>query len=158
MCIWPIHFDFEFEFKPQVQRIMDHFFVDFEVIVLFSSRHTDTTMPLPPQNMGLQILRKFYRSTIESITAGCITDWYGNCLASDRKALQRVVRKAQYITGAELIANPLPLYQAVSEVGSKNGQRLQLPYTVLSATAQEAVPMYQVWNQQVREQLLHPSY
>ncbi|CDQ78178.1 unnamed protein product [Oncorhynchus mykiss] len=29
---------------------------------------------------------------------GCITAWYGNCSASDRKALQRVVNTAQYIT------------------------------------------------------------
>jgi hypothetical protein len=35
---------------------------------------------------------------------GCITAWYGNCSASDRKALQRVVRMAQYITGAKLPA------------------------------------------------------
>ena len=52
--------------------------------------------------MGPQILKRFY--------SGCITAWYGNCLASDRKALQRVVRTAQYITGAKL---PGPLHQAV---------------------------------------------
>ena len=44
--------------------------------------------------MGPQILKKFYSCTIESI--GCITAWYGNCAASDRKALQRVVRTAQF--------------------------------------------------------------
>ena len=33
-----------------------------------------------------------------------ITAWYGNCSATDRKALQRVVRTAQYITGAKLPA------------------------------------------------------
>ena len=49
--------------------------------------------------MGPQILKKFYNCTIESITA-----WYGSCSASDRKALQRVVRTAQYITGAKLPA------------------------------------------------------
>jgi hypothetical protein len=37
-----------------------------------------------------QILKMLYSCTIESLT-GCITAWYGNCLASDRKALQRVV-------------------------------------------------------------------
>ena len=41
---------------------------------------------------------------IESILTGCITAWYGNCLASDRKALQRVVCMAKYITGAKLPA------------------------------------------------------
>ncbi|KAK6307924.1 hypothetical protein J4Q44_G00211950 [Coregonus suidteri] len=49
-------------------------------------------------------LKKFYSCTIESILTGCITAWYGNCLASDRKALQRVVCTAQHITGAKLPA------------------------------------------------------
>ena len=54
--------------------------------------------------MSLKILKKLYRCTIESILTGCITAWYGNCSASDRKARQRGVRKAQYITGAKLPA------------------------------------------------------
>jgi hypothetical protein len=52
--------------------------------------------------MGPQILKRFYNCTIESILTGCITAWYGNCSASDCKALQRVVQTAQYITGAKL--------------------------------------------------------
>ncbi|KAM9568418.1 uncharacterized protein ACWYII_008726 isoform 1-T1 [Salvelinus alpinus] len=54
--------------------------------------------------MGPRILKKFYSCTIESILTGCITAWYGNCSASDRKALQRVVRTAQNVTGAKLPA------------------------------------------------------
>ena len=54
--------------------------------------------------MGPQTLKRFYSCTIESILAGCITAWYGNCSASDHKALQRVVRMAQYISGAKLPA------------------------------------------------------
>ena len=54
--------------------------------------------------MGPQILKKIYSCTIESILTGCITAWYGNCLASDCKALQCVVRMAQYITGTDLPA------------------------------------------------------
>jgi hypothetical protein len=50
--------------------------------------------PSDPQNV--------LHYTIESILTGCITTWYGDCLASDRKAVQRVVRMAQYITGAKL--------------------------------------------------------
>ena len=49
-----------------------------------------------------QILKMFYRGTIESILTGCINAWYSNCSASDRKAIQRVVGMAQYITGAKL--------------------------------------------------------
>jgi hypothetical protein len=54
------------------------------------------TTPFPPQEnekfvMGSQILKKkFYSCIIESILMGCITAWYGNCSASDRKALQKV--------------------------------------------------------------------
>jgi gmma-aminobutyric acid receptor subunit gamma len=43
--------------------------------------------------MGPQNLKRFYSCNIES-------NQYSNCSASDRKALQRVVR-AQYITGAK---------------------------------------------------------
>ena len=50
--------------------------------------------------MGPEILKRFYSCNIESILPGCITACYGNCLASDRKALQRVVCTAQYITGS----------------------------------------------------------
>ncbi|XP_071208102.1 F-box/LRR-repeat protein 8 isoform X1 [Salvelinus alpinus] len=59
---------------------------------------------LKHRHPGLKETGKFYSCTIESILTGCITAWYGNCLASDRKALQRVVRTAQYITGAKLPA------------------------------------------------------
>ena len=52
--------------------------------------------------MGPQILKKVDSCTIESILTGCIPAWYGNCSASARKALQRVVCMAQYITGAKL--------------------------------------------------------
>ena len=54
--------------------------------------------------MDPKILKRFYSCIIESILTGCITAWYGNCSAPDRKALQRVVRTAQYITGAKLPA------------------------------------------------------
>ena len=54
--------------------------------------------------MGPQILKRFYSCTIESILTDCITAWYGNCSSSHRKALQRVVQKAQYIIGAKLPA------------------------------------------------------
>uniref|UniRef100_A0AAZ3S588 Alkylated DNA repair protein AlkB homologue 8 N-terminal domain-containing protein n=1 Tax=Oncorhynchus tshawytscha TaxID=74940 RepID=A0AAZ3S588_ONCTS len=79
------------------------------------SKHTKTVVKRARQSifplrkldrfvMGPQILKMFYSCDIESILTGCITAWYGNCSASDRKALQRVVRMAQYITGAKLPA------------------------------------------------------
>ena len=79
------------------------------------SKHTKTVGKRVRQNlfplrrlkrfgMGLQILKRFYSCTIESILTGCITAWYGNCSASDCKVLQRVVRTAQYI-----ICHPGPI-------------------------------------------------
>ncbi|CDQ65473.1 unnamed protein product [Oncorhynchus mykiss] len=79
------------------------------------SKHTKPAVKRARQNlfplmrlkifgMGPQILKSFYSCTIESILIGCTTAWYGNCSVSDRKALQRVVRTAQYITGAKLPA------------------------------------------------------
>ena len=71
------------------------------------SKHTKTVVKRARQNlfplrrlkrfgMGPEILKRFYSCTI--------TAWYGNCSASDCKALQRVVRTAQYITRAKLPA------------------------------------------------------
>ncbi len=51
---------------------------------------------LPP------ILTTFYRGTIESVLTSCITVWYGNCSAADRKTLQRTVNMAAKIIGAPL--------------------------------------------------------
>ena len=53
-------------------------------------------MPFPPQET-----EKIWHG---SILTGCNTAWYGNCSVSDRKALQRIVLTAQYITGAKLPA------------------------------------------------------
>ena len=45
-----------------------------------------------------QVLSKYYFCTIESVLTSCITAWYGNGSVHDRKALQRVVKKVQYVT------------------------------------------------------------
>uniref|UniRef100_A0A673ZH06 Dynamin-type G domain-containing protein n=1 Tax=Salmo trutta TaxID=8032 RepID=A0A673ZH06_SALTR len=47
---------------------------------------------------------QFYSCIIESILTSCITAWYGKSTTLDHMVLQRVVRTAQYITGAELRA------------------------------------------------------
>ncbi len=43
-------------------------------------------------------------ATIESVLTSCITVWYGNCSAADRKTLQRTVNTAAKIIGAPLPA------------------------------------------------------
>ncbi len=59
-----------------------------------------------------RILRSFYTCTVESILTGCITAWFGNSTAGNRRALQRVVRTARHIVGGEL-PSLQDLHQAV---------------------------------------------
>ena len=67
------------------------------------------TAPLQSQEaeemwLVTKTLTNFYRCTIESILLGCITAWYGNYTARNRRALQRVVQSDQRITGGKLPA------------------------------------------------------
>ena len=79
------------------------------------STHTDSVVKKAQQclfnvrrlkkfGLSLKTLTNFYRCTIESILSVCITAWYGNCTAHNRKALQRVVRSAQRFTRGKLLA------------------------------------------------------
>ena len=62
-------------------------------------QHLSNLRGLKKFGLTPKTLTNVYRCTIESILWGCITAWYGNCTAHNRKALQRVVRSAQRITG-----------------------------------------------------------
>ena len=81
--------------------------------------------------MGPQILKRFYSCIIESILTGCITAWYGNCSTSDPKELKRVVRTAQYITGAKLPAIQ-DLYTRQCQMKALKMVRLQPPESYCS--------------------------
>ncbi len=48
------------------------------------------------------ILKTFYSGAIESVLTQCISVWYGNSLNQDCKALRRVVRLAERISGSAL--------------------------------------------------------
>ncbi len=48
------------------------------------------------------ILKTFYSGAIESVLTQCISVWYGNATNQDCKALQRVVRLAERISGSAL--------------------------------------------------------
>ena len=77
------------------------------------SREEGTAKPIPPQKFAASphILKTFNSCTIESILTGCITAWYGNCSASDRKALERVVRTPSTSLGPSflLIRTSIPI-------------------------------------------------
>ncbi len=68
---------------------------DTTVVGLISNTRLRASLPLP-------ILTTFYRGTIESVLTSCITVWYGNCSAADRKTLQQTVNTAAKIIGAPL--------------------------------------------------------
>ncbi len=48
------------------------------------------------------ILKTFYSGAIKSVLTQCISVWYGNVSNQDCKALQRVVRLAEHISGSAL--------------------------------------------------------
>ncbi len=58
--------------------------------LLFSTGGESVSLPPP-------ILTTFSRGTIESVLTSCITVWYGNFSAADRKTLQRTVNTAAKI-------------------------------------------------------------
>ncbi len=77
------------------------------------SAHTDAVLKKAHQHLFFlrrlrkfgtspSILRSFYTCTVESFLTSCITAWFGNSTAGNRRALQRVVRNARHIVGGEL--------------------------------------------------------
>ena len=107
-------------------------------------------------------LTNFYRCTIESILAGCITAWYGNCSALNRKALQRVVRSAQRITRGQSTCPPGHLHHPMSQEGHKDhqGQQPPEPLPVHPAIIQKArsVQVHQSWDRETEKQLLSQGH
>ncbi len=109
--------------KTPVERVNSFKFLGVHITEdLTWSTHTDAVLKKSYQRlfflrrlrkfgMSPSILRSFYTCTVESILTGCITAWFGNSTAGNRKALQRVVRTARHIVGASL--PPGYLHQAV---------------------------------------------
>ncbi len=52
--------------------------------------------------VSLAILKTSYSGAIESVLTQCISVWYDNVLNQDCKALKRVVRLAEHISGSDL--------------------------------------------------------
>ena len=111
------------------------------------STHTDSVVKKAQQCLfNLRRLKKcgfspktltnFYRCTIERILSGSITDWYGNCTSLNRKALQRVVRSAQLITGANYLPSRTPTPPNVTgrpKRSKDNNHRSHCLFTPLSS-------------------------
>ncbi len=72
------------------------------------------------------ILKTFYSGTIESVLIQCISVWYGNSSSQDCKALQRVVRLAERISGSALPSlQDIP--QTLQKQSCQNHQGLEPP-------------------------------
>ncbi|KAI4895634.1 hypothetical protein NFI96_019599 [Prochilodus magdalenae] len=92
------------------QKALASAFSGYDVLSMLACPVRDSVVRrLKRFGMDPRILRTFYTCTVESILTGSITTWYGSCTAIERKALQRVVRTAKYITGVQL-PNFLDLY------------------------------------------------
>ena len=77
----PLHID-----RAVMERVESFKFLGVHTIKdLYWSKHTNTVMKRARQH--LFPLKRLYSCTIESILTGCVTAWYGNCLASDCKML-----------------------------------------------------------------------
>ena len=79
-------------------------FTHTDSVVKKAQQHLFNLSRLIQCSLSPKSLTNIYRSTIESILSGCVTVWYGNCSALNRKALQRVMQFAQRITGGKLPA------------------------------------------------------
>jgi hypothetical protein len=76
-------------------------FTHTDSVVKKAQQHLFNLSRLKKCGLSPKTLTNLYRCTIESILSGCITAWYGNCTAHKRRALQRMVRSAQRITGGK---------------------------------------------------------
>ena len=137
------------------------------------STHTDSVVKKAQQRLfNLRRLKKFglspktltnlYRCTIESILLGCITAWYDNCSAHNRKALQRVVRYTQRITRGKTTCPPGHLHHPMSQEGQKDhqGQEPPEPLPVHPTIIQSvrSVQVHQSWDRDTEKQLLSQGH
>ncbi len=133
--------------KTPVERVNSFKFLGVHITEdLTWSAHTDAVLKKAHQRLFFlrrlrkfgtspSILRSFYSCTVESILTGCITAWFGNSTAGNRKALQRVVRTAHHIVGGELTSLQDIYTRPVYKESPEDYQRLQppIPQTALSA-------------------------
>ncbi len=121
------------------------------------SAHTDAVLKKAHQRLFFlrrlskfgtspSILRSFYTCTEESILTGCITAWFGNSTAGNRKALQRVVQTARHVVGGELPSLQDILHQAVYKESPEDHQGLQppVPQNALSAALRKTSPQHPI--------------
>ncbi len=63
-------------------------------LIIKAQQHLFVLRGLRKFGLSPRILRDFYQGTMESLSTGCFTTWYGNCTSKEQKDLGRVVRMA----------------------------------------------------------------
>ncbi len=98
------------------------------------------------------ILKTFYSGTIESVLTQCISVWYGNSSSQDCKALQRVVRLDERISGSALPSlQDIYLKPNAAEAELSKSSRTQItPVTVFSLCC-HLVSASAAWWQKLRD-------
>ena len=84
-------------------------------------------------NLPQKLLIMFYTAVIESVLCTSITVWFGSATKLDRNRLQRTVRSAEKILGANL-PTIQDLYTYSQETGRKNHCRPLTPRTQIIQT------------------------
>ncbi len=78
------------------------------------------------------ILKTFYSGAIESVLTQCISVWYGNATNQDCKALQRVVRLAERISGSALPSLQVIYLKRCKSRDVKSSRTRITPVTIFS--------------------------
>ncbi len=81
------------------------------------------------------ILKTFYSGAIESVLTQCISVWYGNSSNQDCKALQRVVRLAESISGSALPSLQDIYLKCCKSRAAKSPKTQLTPVTIFLFTA-----------------------
>ena len=110
---------------------------------------------------GSGILTSFFRGTMESVRASCITVWFGNCKASERSTLQCIVRTAEKILGVSLsLLGYLPEVLCTQSLLHHEGPLQPLTMNVRPLFIPMKAAQWRtswVWKYTDLQQLLHPA-
>ncbi len=144
--------------KTPVERVTSFKFLCVHITEdLTWSAHTDKVLKKAHQRLfflrrlrkfgtSTRILRSFYTCTVESILTGCITAWFGNSTAGNRKALQKGRANCPPHCWRWASLPPGHLHQAVYKKSPEDHQWLQppVPQTALSAALGKTSPQHPI--------------
>ncbi len=142
--------------KTPVERVNSFKFLGIHITEdLTWSAHTDAVLKKAHQRLFFlrrlrkfgtspRILRSFYTCTVESILTGCITAWFGNHTAGNRKALKKGRANCPPHCWRWASLPPGHQHQAVYKESQEVHQGLQppVPQSALSAALRKTSPQH----------------